>query len=255
MRLTTLNTMIGRELSDDRDAGRNSAREAKSLPMPEAPRRLSYYSGQLLTPDDFEAEQSYLLQGRRSDNRHLHGWGVVCGLGVTPSGTGGVMIEPGLAIDGMGRQIVVPERREMLDPRQPIDDRGDPCGQPVDSKVTTICLAYAERPEQKDDRARLVRETYTLEVGPGRAEGHPRSPATEAVLAGSSAEVAMALCEAAAREACDPPDQCVPIATVDRRKGKLEVVMHPRRTLTTTDALLELILGLVQRVQALERRG
>jgi hypothetical protein len=223
--------------------------------MLQAPRRLRYYSGQLLTADDFEAEQAYLLQGRRSDNRQLHGWGVVCGLGVVPSGSGGVIVEPGLAIDGMGRQIVVPQRREMPDPRQPIDDRGHPCGEPVDSETFTICLAYDERPAEEDDPVRLVRETYTLEVRAGPTEPHPRSPATEAILAGSSADVAMALGEATVSEACDPPDQCVPIATVDQRKGELEVVLYLRRTLTTTDALLELILGLVQRVQELERRG
>jgi hypothetical protein len=223
--------------------------------MLKAPRRLRYYSGQLLTADDFQAEQAYLRQGRRSDNRQLHGWGVVCGLGVAPSGNGGVMVEPGLAIDGLGRQVVVPEAREMPDPRQPIDDRGHPCGEPVDSETTTICLAYAERPAEEDDPVRLVRETYTLEVRPGLAEPQPRSPAIEAVLAGSAGDVAVALCQATVCEACDPPDQCVPIATVDQRKGELEVLLYSRRTLTTTDALLELILGLVQRVQKLERRG
>ncbi|MET0973916.1 MAG: hypothetical protein ABWY95_10900 [Thermoleophilaceae bacterium] len=65
----------------------------------------------------------------------------------------------------------------------------------------------------------------------------------------------MALCEAAAGEACDPPEQCVPIATVDGRKGELEVVLCPRRMVASTDVLLELILGLVQRVQALEHRS
>ena len=223
--------------------------------MPKAPRRPTYFSGQLLTPEVLEAEQSYFLGGRRSDSRRLHGWGIVCGLGVTPSGSGGVVIEPGLAIDGLGREIVVPERREMPDPRQPIDDRGDPCGDPVDTDMTTICLAYAERPEDEGDLSRFVRETYTLEVRPGRAEPPPRSPVTEAVLAGSSAEVAMALCEAGAGEACDPTEQCVPIATVDWQKGELEVVLCPRRLVAPTDVLLELILGLVQRVQALEHRS
>ena len=103
--------------------------------MPKAPRRPKYSTGQLLTAEDFEAEQSYFLGGRRSDIRRLHGWGVVCGLGVKPLGSGGVVIEPGIAIDGLGREIVVPERREMPDPRRPIDDRGDRCGEPVDSEV------------------------------------------------------------------------------------------------------------------------
>jgi|SRR5215211_853448 len=222
--------------------------------MPGAPRRLHYFSGRLLTAEDFEAEQSYLLDRRRSDSRRLHGWGVVCGLGVTPSGRGGVIVEPGLAIDGLGREIVVPDRQEMPDPRQPIDDRGEPCGEPVDADEITICLAYAERFEDGADPARFVRETYTLEVRPGPAEPPSPTPAGEAVLTGSTDEVARALCEAAAGEACDPADQCVPIATVDGRKVEVHVALCPRRMLTGTDVLLELILGLVRRVQKLEKR-
>jgi hypothetical protein len=222
--------------------------------MPRAPRRPRYFTGQLLTAEDFEAEQSYFLGGRRSDNRHRHGFGVVCGLGVEPSGKGGVLIAPGLAIDGLGREIVVPESQEMPDPRQPVDARGEPCGEPVDSDVVTIGLAYAERSEDDGDPARFVRETYTLEVRPGAAEPPPRHPAAEAVLTGSAPEVARALCKAAAGDACDPAEQSVPIATVNWRNGKVDVAVCPRRTVAATDALVEMILGLVQRVQALEQR-
>jgi hypothetical protein len=221
--------------------------------MPGAPRRPNYFTGQLLTEEDFEAEQSYFLDGRRSDTRHLHGWGVVCGLGVAPSG-GGVAIQPGLAIDGLGREIVVPEPREMPDPHQPIDDRGESRGEPVDSDTVTICLAYAERPEGGDP-ARFVRETYTLEVRPGAPKPPARSAAADAALTGSAGEVARALCEATAGEACDPMDECVPLATVSWRRGRPRVAQCPRRTVASTDALLELILGLVERVRALEQRN
>ena len=221
--------------------------------MPAAPRRPNYFTGQLLTEEDFEAEQSYFLDGRCSDTRHLHGWGVVCGLGVTPSGGGGVTIQPGLAIDGLGREIVVPEPREMPDPHQPIDDRGEPNGTPVDSETVTICLAYAERPEGGDP-ARFVRETYRLEVRPGQPQSSSRSPAAKAALTGSAGEVARALCDSAAGEECDPADECVPLATVTWRRGQPRVAQCPRRTVAATDALLELILALVERVHALERR-
>jgi hypothetical protein len=223
--------------------------------MPSVPRRPKYFSGQLLTAEDLEAEQSYFLGGRRRDHRRLHGWGVVCGLGVTPSSSGGVVVEPGLAIDGLGREIVVPNPREMRDPRQPIDDRGEPCGEPVDSEVITICLAYAERSEGDADPARFVRETYTLGVRPGPAEPAPPSPAAEAILTGSSEEVLTALCEAAAGDDCDPTEQCVPIATVDGRKGELNVAPCPRRMVAPTDVLLDLILSLFQRVRAVEQHS
>jgi hypothetical protein len=222
--------------------------------MPSAPRRPRYFSGQLLTAEDFEAEQLYFLDRRRSDNRQLHGWGVVCGLGVTPSGKGGVVVQPGLAIDGLGREIVVSDPQEMPDPHQPIDHHGEPCGERVDSEVVTICLAYAECAEGDGDQARFVRETYTLGVRPGRPERPPGNPVGKAVLTKSAGEVARALCEATADEACDPAEQCVPLATVDTRKGAVRVAQCPRPTVVSTDVLLELMLGLVRRVEALERR-
>ena len=166
-----------------------------------------------------------------------------------------MVVEPGLAIDGLGREIVVPDPQEMPDPRQPIDDRGEPCGEPVDSELFTICLAYAERSENDGDPARFVRETYTLEVRAGPVDPPPRSSAAEAVLTGSPDDVARTLCEAAAGKAWDPAEECVPIATVDGRTGDLHVALWPRPMLAATDVLLELILGLVRRVQMLEQRS
>jgi hypothetical protein len=117
----------------------------------------------------------------------------------------------------------------------------------------TICLAYAERSEGGDP-ARFLREASKLEVRPRPPESPPRSPAAEAALTGSADEVARALCEATAADACDPADECVPLATVTWRRGQPRVAQCPRRTIASTDALLELILSLVDRVNALEQR-
>jgi hypothetical protein len=221
--------------------------------MASAPRRPRYFTGQLLTAEDLEAEQSYFLTGRRAHNRLLHGWGVVCGLDVTPSGSGGVVVEAGVAIDGLGREIVVPTPREMPDPRQPIDDRGEPCGEPVDADVITICLAYAERAEGQAEPARFVRESYTLAVRPGPAERRPIRTPAKVALTGSPDDVLRALCDAALCDASDPAEPCVPIATVSGRQGEVEVSPCPRPTLAATDVLLDLILSLLQRVQVLEQ--
>jgi hypothetical protein len=220
-----------------------------------APRRVNYFAGRLLSAEDFETEQSYWLGKHRSHSRHLHGSGVVCGLGVRPSGSGGVTVEPGLAIDGLGRQIVVPEPLQMPDPRQPTDDRGAACGERVDADRVTICLAYAERPEGAGDPAPLVREGYRLEVRPGRPPTPPATSIAAAVLAGSSDEVARALCEAATGQGCAFEDQCVAIATVHWDAGELEVAPCPRPTICATELLLELVVGLVERVRALEERS
>ena len=47
--------------------------------MLEAPRRLNYFPGRLLTAEDFETEQSYWLGKHRSHGRHLHGSGSCVG--------------------------------------------------------------------------------------------------------------------------------------------------------------------------------
>jgi hypothetical protein len=223
--------------------------------MLEAPRRVNYFSGRLLTAEDFETEQFYLLGKHRSHGRHLHGSGVVCGLGVTPSGTGGVTVEPGLAIDGFGSEIVVPEPRQMPDPRQPIDDQGEPLGPPVDAEVVTIRLAYAERPEGDGDPAPFVREGYRLEVRPGRYRPPPPTPIAKAALAGSSDEVARALCEVAAGDGCASDRESVALATVAWSAGAVKVDLCPRPTTCATGLLVELVLGLVERVRALEERS
>lgn len=71
-----------------------------------------YFTGQLLTARDFQAEQEYHQQKRRLLNRTLHGYGVVCGLLVTPTeppDPARVTVEAGLALDASGREIVIPE--------------------------------------------------------------------------------------------------------------------------------------------------
>jgi hypothetical protein len=72
--------------------------------------RPKYYAGQLLSVADLTAEQDYLLAKRRLHNRYLHGWGVVSGLGVATAGPSEVRIEPGLALDAAGNEILVCEQ-------------------------------------------------------------------------------------------------------------------------------------------------
>jgi hypothetical protein len=70
-------------------------------------KRVHFFSGQVLTSTDFNAEQQYHLQRRHLHNRSLHGSGVVNGLEVTVSDEPGskVIVEPGLALDALGREL------------------------------------------------------------------------------------------------------------------------------------------------------
>jgi len=82
-----------------------------------------YFYGQLLQVRHFTAEHDYLNGKNWLLNRYLFGAGVVCGLDVQPDPDhpGSVIVTPGLALDGWGREIVVPcpSKPIAIDPAQP----------------------------------------------------------------------------------------------------------------------------------------
>ena len=94
--------------------------------------RNAFFTGKLLTERDFTLEQQYFIDKSRLHYLALHGWGIACGLTLTPHPYCPqlrVYIEPGLAIDGCGREIWVRERIEWNLPQ--LDTKSappkDPC--------------------------------------------------------------------------------------------------------------------------------
>jgi len=76
------------------------------------PTRNRYFAGNLLGVQDLQDEQAYLIDKDRRHARYLHGYGVVCGLRVRPADPPQpwqVIVEPGLALDPCGREILVPQ--------------------------------------------------------------------------------------------------------------------------------------------------
>ena len=126
-------------------------------------KRINYFSGQLLTVDDFKEEQSYHREKIKQHNRYLHGFGVVCGLWVVPTDPAkprAVVVEPGLALDSWGREIVVPE---------PIEFKLSKRGRRTDSVY--LVLEYREGPlepvpvpdfDGEEGTYNRIRETYRL---------------------------------------------------------------------------------------------
>lgn len=120
-------------------------------------RRPSYFTGQLLTAADFQAEQDYHRQARQRHNRTLHGAGIVDGLGVVCSGAR-VRVAAGLALDCAGREICVPAETELT-----------LAG--VRGNTLHVYLAYAERvgeavPTLEGEAApSRVEESFALSVG------------------------------------------------------------------------------------------
>ena len=134
------------------------------------PDRNRYFAGKLMTARDFELEQRYGSGRRRLLNRLLHGAGVAAGLGVLALDGQTFSLEAGVALDALGREIVVTE----------------PCARRLSSvegfqacgDAAWLCLRYAETPREETFSAacadvgglereyNCVREGYELYVTP-----------------------------------------------------------------------------------------
>jgi hypothetical protein len=79
------------------------------------PQRNNYFDGKLLVSRDFIDEQDYGRGHRRLHNSLLHGTGTVCGLKIVQHPVDGcrfefVVVQPGMALDCCGNEIIVPEQ-------------------------------------------------------------------------------------------------------------------------------------------------
>ena len=72
-------------------------------------KRPHYFRGQLLDEADFKAEQDYHRNARILHNLKFYSWGVVEGLTVSRQSDTQVSVAPGLAIDSLGREVVLEE--------------------------------------------------------------------------------------------------------------------------------------------------
>lgn len=103
--------------------------------------RNRYFTGKLMTARDFEAEQRYMNDRRRLGNRLLHGMGVVSGLNVLLLDGQTFSLEAGMAVDALGREVVVEEpctkRLSVLDGFASCRD------------TAWLCLRYREEPREE----------------------------------------------------------------------------------------------------------
>lgn len=90
------------------------------------PQRNRYFEGKLLLEADFIGEQDYHRGHRQLHNSLLHGTGTVCGLKVIQHPSPGcrrefMVVEPGMALDCCGQEIIVPART-LVRVRETLDD-------------------------------------------------------------------------------------------------------------------------------------
>src|ERR1700720_51428 len=86
----------------------------------EYPKRNNYFFGRLLTAEDFQTEQQYFREKHLLHNQLLHGFGVVTGLEVSVDkrsrGKAVIRVRPGMALDCLGREIILGEHLEISVP-------------------------------------------------------------------------------------------------------------------------------------------
>lgn len=103
--------------------------------------RNRYYKGKMLTSSDFEAEQVYVNHKRRFVNQMVTGAGIVCGLSVISLDDQSVMIESGMAIDDVGREIVVDS--SLVKKLSTVSGFED-----LQSNQASLCIRYREEETQ-----------------------------------------------------------------------------------------------------------
>jgi hypothetical protein len=233
------------------------------------PSRNRYYYGKLLDAYHFELEQRYGNNKRWLLNRLSLGSGVLCGLDVVASTDAGrVRVSAGVAIDGVGREILVPQDSLGIDPRQPTDDCGRPDGPPLrGDEAVTLYVCYLEceaepapvlvsecGPERSCENG-LVRERYRLRI----QQGEPAPPGLvtdeqcSRIFAEPPADTSRrtVVCETLGGACLVPDEACVPLAVIRLGpNGGITSIEQCRfrRTLYSNAVLLDLILCLARRV-------
>jgi hypothetical protein len=95
-------------------------------------KRLRFFTGQVLTADSLELEQQYFREKLKRHNRTLHGFGIVSGLKVSVQ-LDQIIVEPGLALDCEGNELVVPGAQTVVVP--PTTDG---------LRAAYVCVRYVE---------------------------------------------------------------------------------------------------------------
>src|SRR4051794_36475062 len=75
--------------------------------------RVQYYERQFLRTQDFNDEQAYHLAMHRRHNIGPHTWGIVYGLALVIDTENGLAVQPGVAIDGYGRELILAEKSSL----------------------------------------------------------------------------------------------------------------------------------------------
>jgi hypothetical protein len=231
-----------------------------------------YFYGQRLDVRHFESEQTYVRGKLWMLNRLVHGFGVVCGLDVTLGDDHkSVVVQPGLALDKAGREIVVPAPSA----KQPIPavetEPEKPAGTPPPSTdkdccdegnyVTVyVCFHACESDPEPvlaggcDSTQKCapgaIRERYKIVVRPGKAPAIRVDCSIPDLLLGSRINYPAIARWVSEPCPCLPDETCIPLANVHRlpASGTIETTdidITIRPVVYGNDLLYEMILALL----------
>lgn len=210
------------------NGARGTARRTERRGGLSSPRRNRFFHGKMMDVHHFEMETAYGIDMRRLLNRLVTGSGVVCGLDVVRGDEPcSVRIASGVAIDGWGREIIVPAQTASIPiPPALVDRVCGRCEQPAADACVTAVLCYHEC--ETDPVAVLagdcststpcapgaIREQYRVAFEPGKAEPIELSCRFPDVLSSGEIDYA-ALARWVTRE-CPAParNPCVPLANL-----------------------------------------
>lgn len=218
-------------------------------------RRNRYYYGKLMDVLHFSMEQQYVLAKEWLFNRAVVGPGVVCGLDVQaisgPTGNG-LVIKAGLAFDGWGREIGVPDDVQLV-PIAVTDQCGTPQpGEQLPSQLV-VSVCYAEcctdfAPALVSDpdcgcggncEAGTIVETYCLKVLPGTAPPVTEPCADDVMKGLKGGDLHKVLCALSQTCTATPDDPCLVLANVTvAADGTLTVDSCSPRTIAPTNRIL-----------------
>lgn len=162
-----------------------------------APTRNNYFYGKMLDVQHFTLEQQYFNNKRALLNRLGWGSGIMCGLTLGIAGDR-LVINPGVAIDPLGREIIVPGA-VAIDPRKVTDDSGKPV-KTLDSGDVTICLKYhtcltdmtavlvADCDTRNNCAPGTIRETFAITVSEGAPTAYEPGCAVEDLFTPANGE-------------------------------------------------------------------
>jgi hypothetical protein len=227
------------------------------------PERNNYFYGKLLDEAALKKEQDYGRLKSATRNRALVGTGVACGLRLSGTSDGNIVISPGLAIDAAGRELVVSEPLE-FNPRQLTDDSGEPTGDDASDGDVQICLAYRQEcadpvpvlvpncGDESECAPSTIREVVAVIVRTPAGDAEPLGcRLSEEVTPGPALHEFLS--ELIADKDTDVTDDtCVSLGRIGLSAGDPEIRMHEGREMALgNDLLLQLILCLARRVDGL----